>query len=57
MHPDQVFGLPIVLSLPIGWSMARTLDPPDGRAGRGDALPMALCDIGEIYLVGSLHER
>src|SRR4051812_37127896 len=42
LHPFWALGLPIALSLPFGWSMARTLDPPDGRAGKGlDALPVA----------------
>ena len=37
-------GLPIAASLPIGWWMARALDPPADRAGRGlDALPLFLC--------------
>jgi len=44
LPPTWAFSLPIALSFPIGWLMARALDPPDGRAGRGlDALPTALC--------------
>src|SRR5947209_11097105 len=44
LHPFWALGLPIALSFPIGWSMARSLDPPEGRAGKGlDALPMFLC--------------
>src|SRR5207302_292996 len=44
IHPFWALGLPIAASIPIGWSMARTLDVPDDRAGRGlDALPMRLC--------------
>src|SRR5690242_197760 len=43
LHPFWAFGLPIALSFPIGWIMARVLDVPTDRAGRGfDALPMAL---------------
>src|SRR5207302_1595145 len=42
LPPAWALGVPIALSLPIGWWMARTLAPPDDRAGRGlDALPMA----------------
>ncbi|AGA29676.1 potassium-transporting ATPase subunit KdpA [Singulisphaera acidiphila] len=44
IHPFWAFLLPIAASLPIGWSMFRTLDVPTDRAGRGlDALPMFLC--------------
>jgi potassium-transporting ATPase potassium-binding subunit len=44
LHPFWAFAIPIVLSIPIGWSMWRSLDPPEGRAGKGvDALPMFLC--------------
>ena len=44
LPPFWAFGLPIAASLPIGWWMARALDPPADRAGRGlDALPMFLC--------------
>ena len=44
IHPFWAFGLPIAASVPIGLWMARALDPPADRAGRGlDALPMALC--------------
>jgi K+-transporting ATPase ATPase A chain len=42
LHPLWAFALPIALSIPIGWSMWRTLDPADDRAGKGiDALAMA----------------
>jgi K+-transporting ATPase ATPase A chain len=44
LHPVWALSLPIALSLPLGWSMFRSLDPPADRAGRGlDALPMFLC--------------
>jgi K+-transporting ATPase ATPase A chain len=44
LHPIWAFGLPIVLSFPIGKLMFRTLDVPEERAGKGwDALPMFLC--------------
>ncbi len=44
IHPFWAFALPIAISLPLGWSMFRTLDVPDEKAGRGfDALPMFLC--------------
>ncbi len=44
LHPTWAFALPIAASVPLGWLMARTLDVPEGRAGRGlDALPMSLC--------------
>jgi K+-transporting ATPase ATPase A chain len=43
IHPFWAFGLPIAASVPIGLWMARALDPPADRAGRGlDALAMAL---------------
>ena len=43
LHPFWAFALPVALSFPLGWSMFRTLDVPDGRAGKGlDALPMFL---------------
>ena len=38
------FAIPIALSIPLGWSMFRSLDPPAERVGHGiDALPMFLC--------------
>jgi K+-transporting ATPase ATPase A chain len=38
------FGLPILLSLPLGWWMARVLDVPDESRGRGlDTAPAWLC--------------
>src|SRR4051812_24160224 len=44
IFPFWAFALPIVASVPIGRQMARALDPPADRVGRGlDALPMALC--------------
>jgi K+-transporting ATPase ATPase A chain len=44
LHPIWAFGLPIALSVPLGWLMFRSLDVPPDRAGRGlDALPMLLC--------------
>ena len=44
LHPFWALGLPIALSFPIGWSMFRSLDPREDRAGRGlDAIPRFLC--------------
>ncbi|MDB5352166.1 MAG: kdpA 1 [Planctomycetota bacterium] len=44
LHPFWAFALPIAASFPLGWLMWRSLDVPEGRAGRGlDALPMLLC--------------
>ncbi len=46
LHPFWAFGLPIAVSFPLGWSMYRSLDPPEDRAGRGlDALPRFLCKL------------
>jgi K+-transporting ATPase ATPase A chain len=43
LHPFWAIGLPIAASLPLGWLMAKTLDPPPDRVGRGiDAVPMFL---------------
>ncbi len=43
IHPLWALGLPIVASVPLGLWLARVLDPPEDRIGRGmDALPMAL---------------
>jgi K+-transporting ATPase ATPase A chain len=43
LHPLWAIGLPIAASLPLGWWMARYLDPSPDRAGRGlDAAPMFL---------------
>ena len=40
LHTFWAFGLPIAASIPLGWSMARSLDPSAERDGRGlDALP------------------
>jgi K+-transporting ATPase ATPase A chain len=36
--------LPILASIPLGWLMFRTLDPPEHRLGKGiDAIPVFLC--------------
>ena len=44
LHPIWAFSLPIAASFPLGWLMARSLDVPGDRLGRGlDALPMFLC--------------
>lgn len=44
IHPFWAFLVPILASVPIGWSMFRTLDVSAERVGRGlDALPMFLC--------------
>jgi K+-transporting ATPase ATPase A chain len=44
LHPIWAFALPIAASFPIGWLMARSLDVPLERIGRGfDAIPMFLC--------------
>jgi K+-transporting ATPase ATPase A chain len=44
LHPAWAFAVPIAASFPIGWSMARTLDVPADRTGKGlDALPVFLC--------------
>ena len=43
LHPTLAFALPIAASVPVGLWMARALDVPEGRTGRGlDALPMLL---------------
>ena len=43
LHPFWAIGLPIAGSIPLGWWMARVLDPAPERAGRGiDAVPFAL---------------
>src|SRR3954464_5056389 len=43
MHPVWAVALPIAGSLPLGWWMARVLDPPPERVGKGlDAAPLAL---------------
>ena len=43
LHPFWAFALPIAASVPLGWSMFRSLDRPEGRAGKGlDALPLFL---------------
>ena len=44
IHPFWAFALPILASLPLGWSMFRSLDPAPDRVGkRLDAVPMFLC--------------
>jgi len=43
LHPVWAIGLPIAGSLPLGWWMARVLNPPPERIGKGlDAGPVAL---------------
>ena len=43
LHPFWAIGLPVAGSLPLGWWMARALDPPPERIGRGlDAAPIAI---------------
>ena len=43
LHPFWAILLPIAGSIPLGWWMARVLDPAPERAGRGiDAVPFAL---------------
>src|SRR4051794_31362505 len=43
IHPFWAFGLPIAASIPLGRSMARSLDRSHDGAGRGlDAVPMFL---------------
>ncbi len=43
VHPFWAIGLPIAGSLPLGWWMARALDPEPARVGKGvDAIPLAL---------------
>jgi len=43
LHPFWAIGLPIAGSLPLGWWMARALDPRGDRVGQGlDAAPLAL---------------
>ena len=43
VHPLWAIGLPVAGSFPLGWWMARVLDPKPERCGKGiDALPMAL---------------
>ena len=42
-HPFWAIGVPIALSIPLGRLMARLLDPPANRVGRGvDVVPMFL---------------
>ncbi len=44
LHPFWAFALPIAASFPLGWSMYRSLDRPEGSTGKGlDAVPAFLC--------------
>ncbi|HMB03849.1 MAG TPA: potassium-transporting ATPase subunit KdpA [Isosphaeraceae bacterium] len=44
IHPFWAFALPIAASIPLGWSMFRSLDVPADRVGKGlDAIPLFLC--------------
>ncbi len=44
LNPTWAFALPIAASFPLGWLMARLLDVPTNRAGKGiDAIPMFVC--------------
>jgi K+-transporting ATPase ATPase A chain len=43
LHPLWAFALPVAFSIPLGWSMFRSLDRSDERTGKGlDALPVWL---------------
>jgi potassium-transporting ATPase potassium-binding subunit len=43
LHPFWAIGLPVLGSIPLGWWMARVLDPPAERTGKGiDAIPLGL---------------
>jgi K+-transporting ATPase ATPase A chain len=43
LHPVWAIGLPVAGSLPLGWWMARALNPPPERVGKGiDTVPLAL---------------
>jgi K+-transporting ATPase ATPase A chain len=43
LYPFWAFIVPIALSIPIGWWMARALDPQEDRVGKGlDAVPVFL---------------
>ncbi len=43
VHPFWAIGVPIAGSLPLGWWMARVLDPEPARQGKGiDAIPVGL---------------
>ena len=52
-------AIPLAASIPLGLAMARLLDVPTARAGRGlDAAPMLLCRaIGRRGIVGSTWRR
>ena len=44
LHPTWAIAVPVLLSVPLGWLMARLLDVPADREGKGfDALPMLFC--------------
>ena len=62
LPPFWALGLPIAASLPIGWWMARALDPPADRVGRGlDALPLFVCRLlgrrAGPYGLETVHRR
>jgi potassium-transporting ATPase potassium-binding subunit len=43
VHPLWALGLPVAGSFPLGWWMARVLDPPQERVGKGiDAAALAM---------------
>jgi K+-transporting ATPase ATPase A chain len=43
LHPFWAIGLPVILSIPLGWWMARALDPAGPQIGKGiDAIPIFL---------------
>jgi K+-transporting ATPase ATPase A chain len=43
LHPFWALGLPIAFSIPLGAWMARALDPPPDKVGKGiDAIPLLL---------------
>ncbi|MDR3634777.1 MAG: potassium-transporting ATPase subunit KdpA [Isosphaeraceae bacterium] len=44
VHPFWAIAIPVLMSVPLGWLMARLLDVPADREGKGiDALPMLIC--------------
>src|SRR5262249_23407570 len=50
VHPFWAIGLPIAGSIPLGWWMARVLDPPPDRVGKG-------IDAGALGLLRVLGRR
>jgi K+-transporting ATPase ATPase A chain len=51
LHPLWAIGLPVVGSIPLGWWMAKALDPPPAVAGKGlDRVPFLL-----LRLLGRRH--